>query len=121
MAKLKPEFDKRNTKVIGLSVDPVGNHAKWAVDIAETQGHAEEALWRFPPERAHAQVLELLRHHDFVLANPKTAVRLLDRVGRDPQHGLEPVIAGLAPLRFRFWSPSLRRVGTRAHALIHES
>jgi alkyl hydroperoxide reductase subunit AhpC len=40
MAKLKPEFDKRNTKLIGLSIDPVGNHAKWAEDIAETQGHA---------------------------------------------------------------------------------
>jgi alkyl hydroperoxide reductase subunit AhpC len=40
MAGLKPEFDKRNTKIIGLSVDPVDNHAKWAVDIAETQGHA---------------------------------------------------------------------------------
>ena len=40
MAKLKPEFDKRHTKLIGLSVDPVANHAKWAKDIAETQGAA---------------------------------------------------------------------------------
>jgi thioredoxin-dependent peroxiredoxin len=40
MAKLKPEFEKRNTKVIGLSIDPVGSHAKWADDIRETQGHA---------------------------------------------------------------------------------
>jgi len=40
MARLKPEFDKRNTKIIGLSVDPVGNHAKWAKDIEETQGAA---------------------------------------------------------------------------------
>lgn len=40
MARLKPEFDKRNVKLIGLSVDPVDNHAKWAQDIAETQGHA---------------------------------------------------------------------------------
>src|SRR5882672_2319327 len=40
MAKLKPEFDKRNTKVIGLSVDPVANHRKWSNDIKETQGHA---------------------------------------------------------------------------------
>ncbi len=40
MAKLKPEFDKRNTKIIGLSVDPVDNHAKWAKDIEETQGAA---------------------------------------------------------------------------------
>jgi len=40
MAKLKPEFDKRNTKIIGLSVDPVENHSRWATDIKETQGHA---------------------------------------------------------------------------------
>ena len=40
MAKLKPEFDKRNTKVIGLSIDPVTSHAKWAEDIRDTQGHA---------------------------------------------------------------------------------
>jgi alkyl hydroperoxide reductase subunit AhpC len=38
MAKLKPEFDKRNTKIIGLSVDPVDRHGEWAKDIEETQG-----------------------------------------------------------------------------------
>ncbi|MBG0802369.1 MAG: peroxiredoxin [Methylocystis silviterrae] len=38
MAKLEPEFKRRNVKIIGLSVDPVDNHAKWAVDIEETQG-----------------------------------------------------------------------------------
>jgi thioredoxin-dependent peroxiredoxin len=40
MASIKPEFDKRNTKIIGLSVDPLENHEKWASDIAETQGTA---------------------------------------------------------------------------------
>jgi thioredoxin-dependent peroxiredoxin len=40
MARLKPEFDKRNTKIIGLSVDPVENHGRWAADIKETQGFA---------------------------------------------------------------------------------
>jgi thioredoxin-dependent peroxiredoxin len=40
MAKLKAEFDKRNVKIIGLSVDPVDNHARWAKDIEETQGMA---------------------------------------------------------------------------------
>jgi alkyl hydroperoxide reductase subunit AhpC len=40
MARLKPEFDKRNAKIIGLSVDPVENHARWAIDIQESQGHA---------------------------------------------------------------------------------
>jgi alkyl hydroperoxide reductase subunit AhpC len=40
MAKIKPEFDKRNVKIIGLSVDPVDKHSKWSDDIKETQGHA---------------------------------------------------------------------------------
>ena len=40
MARLKPEFDIRDVKIIGLSVDPVDRHAGWAADIAETQGHA---------------------------------------------------------------------------------
>jgi alkyl hydroperoxide reductase subunit AhpC len=40
MAKLKPEFDKRGVKVIGLSVDPVESHGRWANDIKETQGFA---------------------------------------------------------------------------------
>ena len=40
MAKIKPEFDSRNVKIIGLSVDPVGIHAKWSEDIEETQGAA---------------------------------------------------------------------------------
>jgi thioredoxin-dependent peroxiredoxin len=40
MARLKPEFDKRHTKIIGLSVDPVEDHKAWANDIEETQGHA---------------------------------------------------------------------------------
>jgi alkyl hydroperoxide reductase subunit AhpC len=40
MARLQPEFDKRNTKIIGLSVDAVGDHSRWANDIRETQGFA---------------------------------------------------------------------------------
>ena len=40
MASLKPEFDKRNVKIIGLSVDPVENHARWSDDIADATGHA---------------------------------------------------------------------------------
>ena len=40
MARIKPEFDRRGVKIIGLSVDPVTSHAKWAEDIKETQGTA---------------------------------------------------------------------------------
>ena len=40
MARIKPDFDKRNVKIIGLSVDAVNDHGRWANDIKETQGHA---------------------------------------------------------------------------------
>ena len=40
MARIKSEFDKRGVKIIGLSVDPVDNHSRWAKDIEETQGFA---------------------------------------------------------------------------------
>ena len=40
VARLKPEWEKRNVKAIGLSVDPLERHSEWEVDIAETQGHA---------------------------------------------------------------------------------
>ena len=40
MARIRPEFERRNVKIVGLSVDPVGNHKMWAKDIEETQGHA---------------------------------------------------------------------------------
>ena len=40
MARLKPEFDRRNVKIIAVSVDPTGRHEEWAKDIEETQGHA---------------------------------------------------------------------------------
>jgi alkyl hydroperoxide reductase subunit AhpC len=40
MAKIKPEFDRRNVKIIGLSVDPMENHSGWVADIEETQGYA---------------------------------------------------------------------------------
>ncbi len=40
MARIKPEFDRRDVRITGLSVDPVDRHEQWAVDIQETQGHA---------------------------------------------------------------------------------
>ncbi|MDE0853477.1 MAG: peroxiredoxin [Nevskia sp.] len=50
-AKLKPEFDKRGVKVIGLSVDPLGSHEGWSRDIAETQGHAVNFPMIADPDR----------------------------------------------------------------------
>jgi alkyl hydroperoxide reductase subunit AhpC len=60
MAKLKPEFDKRNTKIIGLSVDPVDNHKRWAKDIEETQGAAPNYPMIGDPELKVAKAYDML-------------------------------------------------------------
>ncbi|HET9709777.1 MAG TPA: peroxiredoxin, partial [Gemmatimonadales bacterium] len=60
MAKLKPEFDRRNVKVIGLSVDPVDKHAAWAKDIAETQGYAPNYPMIGDPTLAISKLYEML-------------------------------------------------------------
>ena len=60
MAGLKPEFDKRNTKIIGLSVDPVDNHARWSKDIEETQGHAVNYPMIGDPELKVATAYDML-------------------------------------------------------------
>ena len=60
MARLKPEFDKRNVKIIGLSVDPVDNHQKWAADIAETQGTAPNFPMIGDPELKIAKLYGML-------------------------------------------------------------
>ncbi len=60
MARLKPEFDQRNTKIIGLSVDPVGNHGQWAKDIEETQGHAVTYPIIGDPELNVAKLYDML-------------------------------------------------------------
>ena len=60
MAGLKPEFDKRNTKIVGLSVDPVANHSKWAKDIEETQGHAVTYPMIGDPELKVATAYDML-------------------------------------------------------------
>ncbi|HTD39224.1 MAG TPA: peroxiredoxin [Mucilaginibacter sp.] len=60
MAKLAPEFAKRNTKVIGLSVDPVDSHSRWAKDIEETQGYAVNYPMIGDPTLAIAKLYDML-------------------------------------------------------------
>ncbi len=60
MAGLKGEFDKRRTKIIGLSVDPVSNHSRWAKDIEETQGHAVNYPMIGDPELKVATAYDML-------------------------------------------------------------
>ena len=92
MAKIKPEFDKRSVKIIGLSVDPLDNHEEWAKDIEETQGtrpnypiigdpdfKVAKAYGMLPgrrrgrPDRAHAG------------RQPDRPQRLRDRAGQEDQ------------------------------------
>ena len=60
MAGLKPEFDKRNCKIIGLSVDGVSDHARWSADIEETQGHAVNYPLIGDPELKVAKLYDML-------------------------------------------------------------
>lgn len=60
MAGLQPEFAKRNCKIIGLSVDPVTNHGKWAADIEETQGHKVTYPMIGDPELKVAKLYDML-------------------------------------------------------------
>src|ERR1700683_1469336 len=60
MAGLQPEFEKRNTKIIGLSVDPVTSHAKWALDIEDTQGHKVKFPMIGDPELKIAKLYDML-------------------------------------------------------------
>jgi thioredoxin-dependent peroxiredoxin len=74
LAGLKPEFDKRNTKVIGLSVDPVGNHSRWAKDIEETQGHAVNYPLIGDPELKVATLYDMLPEGAGTTSEGRTAV-----------------------------------------------
>jgi alkyl hydroperoxide reductase subunit AhpC len=60
LAGLAPEFKKRNVKVIGLSVDPVESHSKWAADIQETQGHAVTYPMIGDPQLKVAKLYDML-------------------------------------------------------------
>jgi thioredoxin-dependent peroxiredoxin len=60
MAKIKPEFDKRNVKVIGLSVDPVADHQRWSNDIRETQGYAPNYPMVGDPELKVSKLYDML-------------------------------------------------------------
>jgi len=60
MARMKPEFDRRNVRIVGLSVDPVGNHERWSKDIEETQGTAPNYPMIGDPELKVAKLYGML-------------------------------------------------------------
>lgn len=88
MAGLLPAFEKRNCKIIGLSVDPVDNHAAWAKDIEETQGHAVTYPMIGDPELKVAKLYDMLPEGDGSSAEGRSAadnatVRSVFLVGPD--------------------------------------
>jgi alkyl hydroperoxide reductase subunit AhpC len=73
MAKIKPEFDRRNTKIIGLSVDPVDNHKRWSKDIEETQGHAVTYPMIGDPDLKIAKAYDMLPEEAGTTSEGRTA------------------------------------------------
>ena len=79
VARLKPEFDKRNVKVAGLSVDPLESHQRWIGDIAETQGHALNYPLIADPDRTVANLYGMIHPN----ASDTFTVRSVFVVGPD--------------------------------------
>jgi alkyl hydroperoxide reductase subunit AhpC len=88
MARIKPEFDKRGVKIVGLSVDPVDRHAKWAEDIRDTQGTAPNFPMIGDPELKIAKAYGMLPastsgNSDGRTANDNQTVRNVFVIGPD--------------------------------------
>ena len=79
MARIKPEFDKRNTKIIGLSVDSVDDHTRWSKDIEETQGTAPNYPMIGDPDRKVADLYDMIHPN----ASDTFTVRSVFIVGPD--------------------------------------
>jgi alkyl hydroperoxide reductase subunit AhpC len=79
VAKLKPEFDRRGVKVIGLSVDPVDSHLEWEKDIEETQGEAVNFPMIADPDRKVADLYDMIHPN----ANDTLTVRSVFVIGPD--------------------------------------
>jgi alkyl hydroperoxide reductase subunit AhpC len=79
VARLKPDFDKRNTKVIGLSVDPLGSHEGWSKDIEETQGNAPNFPLIADPDKKVADLYDMIHPN----ASDTATVRSVFIIGPD--------------------------------------
>jgi alkyl hydroperoxide reductase subunit AhpC len=94
MAKLQPEFAKRNAKILGLSVDPVTSHSKWAADIQETQGSQVNFPMIGDPELKIAKLYDMLpaesgNSSEGRTANDNATVRTVFIVGPDKKIKLQ--------------------------------
>jgi alkyl hydroperoxide reductase subunit AhpC len=94
VAGLIPEFEKRNVKVVGLSIDPVASHGKWATDIEETQGHAVTFPMIGDTELKVAKLYDMLAAEDGTSSEGRTAatnatVRTVFIIGPDKKIKLQ--------------------------------
>ena len=80
-SRLKPEFDKRNVKVLGLSVDSTENHGKWAEDIEETQGQKLNFPVQSDPDRKVSTLYGMVHPE----ADPSVTVRAVYVIGREQE------------------------------------
>ena len=81
MARLKPEFEKRNTKVIGLSIDPVTDHKRWANDIKETQGYAPNYPIIGDADLKVAQLYDMIHPNATAKGTTVNGASMLPRLG----------------------------------------
>ena len=79
MARIKPEFEKRGVKILGLSVDPVADHHRWSKDIEETQGHAPNYPLIADPDRKVADLYDMIHPN----ASDTVTVRSVFIIGPD--------------------------------------
>ena len=86
VARLKPEFDKRNVKPIGLSVDPHDSHSRWADDIKETQGHSLNFPLLADPDRKVSDLYGMVHPE----ADPSVTVRSVFVI--DPRHKIRLIL-----------------------------
>ena len=102
VARLRPEFDKRNTKAVGLSVDPIGSHNDWVGDIAETQGTAINFPLLADHDRKVAELYDMVERLAIRADVPMPKVAIMESAapnafatGRNPKNALVAVTTGI--------------------------
>lgn len=107
VARLKGEFDKRNTKVLGLSVDELANHEAWANDIAETQGHALNFPLLADGDRTVSNLYDMIHPNasdsftvrSVFVIDPKNKVRLIITYPAPTGRNFEEILRALDALQ----------------------
>jgi thioredoxin-dependent peroxiredoxin len=107
VARLKAEFDKRNTKVIGLSVSPLDDHEKWAEDIRETQGHALNFPLLADPDRKVSLLYDMIHPNasdsftvrSVFIIDPSNKVRLIMTYPAPTGRNFEEILRALDALQ----------------------